>query len=655
MAEAKVPINRPSSASTPPNCAICLGGCMNKCFSNSCMHQFCFQCLKEWSKIKAECPLCKQPFKSIIHNVKSNVEYEEHIVEVPSRRLHATPNGLADLAGLLDVNARDLDYVFENPFTIPSPPAPLQQRHEFHVRTTVTVDSRGEHAIQQMLLAHPLTIGGRITVNAGLPNPRTTLIPFRHRRDYSATSFRRSVYTQNLWASPLPDIFERFRDCSPVFYRNNPSTRHRLVPWLNRELNALLYENTQLVMHLVDLIMDNLLRYHICSRTFRNMLREYLNNKTDQFVHEFHIFMRSPYDMFGYDMNVQYTSRTGFDITPILDDETVEIPDNSDDSDVVLVGESNLAEPITIDLLESNDSDEPILVSTNNEIPMPIPATSNQPFMVRPPTPAAVNLPLKLRYKQGNAIDRERSRSSKKRHCVVRSSSTSSSSCNERSKRESYRKYKKRKLKKQKTQTKYKVFTYDRTTPDVDASTNSDTEDNRPLIDIIREAKRKCEKNKRKQSHSRPLAPLSTDSYDYQNAPLDLSTPTCSRIPSSSSSNEYRTKFKLTVNNGDFTSVKIETSGNLPDAFEASTSKTKIKVRNEPNSSSASHYNRRDSDVESDCSTEPYQLPAIKSEIREVKHENPGPSTSKASPLVLRRYKTEQDKWYIFGDSDSSD
>lgn len=33
------------------------------------------------SQIKAECPLCKQGFKSIIHNVKSMDKYEEYKVE----------------------------------------------------------------------------------------------------------------------------------------------------------------------------------------------------------------------------------------------------------------------------------------------------------------------------------------------------------------------------------------------------------------------------------------------------------------------------------------------------------------------------------------------------------------------------------------------
>lgn len=96
--------NAERASSPPPNCAICLGTCENKCFTDSCLHQFCFSCLLQWSKVssrrfpmfftlidyylvtlqyKAECPLCKQAFKSIIHNVKSEFQYEEYMVQQP--------------------------------------------------------------------------------------------------------------------------------------------------------------------------------------------------------------------------------------------------------------------------------------------------------------------------------------------------------------------------------------------------------------------------------------------------------------------------------------------------------------------------------------------------------------------------------------------
>jgi hypothetical protein len=158
----------------------------------------------------------------------------------------------------------------------------------------------------------------------------------RRRGDTSATTFRRSVYNQNLWVYAPPDITGRYRDVSPSFFRNNPAARTRLVPWLNRELNALLYENTQQVMHLVDIIMDHLLRHHICSYMFRSLLYEYLSNKTDHFIHEFYNFMRSPFDMIGYDRHVIYTERRP---SPIRFIDEIDVSDY--DSDVILVSDTN--------------------------------------------------------------------------------------------------------------------------------------------------------------------------------------------------------------------------------------------------------------------------------------------------------------------------
>ena len=70
-------------ASPEPNCVICLEKVQNKSFADACFHQFCYDCILEWSKVKAECPLCKQPFKSIIHTVVSMEDYQQYWVPDP--------------------------------------------------------------------------------------------------------------------------------------------------------------------------------------------------------------------------------------------------------------------------------------------------------------------------------------------------------------------------------------------------------------------------------------------------------------------------------------------------------------------------------------------------------------------------------------------
>ena len=83
-------------ASPPPNCSICLGKLINTSFTDSCLHQFCFTCLLQWSKIKTECPLCKQTFKSIIHNVRSEEDYDQYNVQI-THQVTATLDVAADI------------------------------------------------------------------------------------------------------------------------------------------------------------------------------------------------------------------------------------------------------------------------------------------------------------------------------------------------------------------------------------------------------------------------------------------------------------------------------------------------------------------------------------------------------------------------------
>ncbi|XP_072378628.1 uncharacterized protein Topors [Diabrotica undecimpunctata] len=413
MAESRLIIKRPSSSSPPPNCAICLGSFSNKCVSDTCLHQFCFKCLLEWSKIKAECPLCKQPFTRILHNIKNNGEYDEHAVDI--------------LANDLPAEEIHVEEIREYNTFLPNALPPT--RHHFHFRTTFTVDTHGEHAIQQMLLTHP-----QISVStSGYPERHSAYHRRRRetpRREFSrreiptTTAFRRSVYTRNLWAIAPLDVDGNFMACTPEYFRQAPLTRNRLVPWLNRELNALLYDNTQLVMRLVDTILDMLLQRHICSRTFRNVLLEHLNIRTDHFIHEFFSFMKSRFDMIGYDRQVVYSERPLSPLSVVtLPDE---ISDSGHDSDVIIVGSTGPQEPVVIDLLNTDSDDEPILIS-HEEPPPPelIPISDSSPE-APPRDNRSPVLPLKLRLKhKRRSREEERFR---KRFRRYRSSSSSSSS-----------------------------------------------------------------------------------------------------------------------------------------------------------------------------------------------------------------------------------
>lgn len=59
-------------------CPICLDRFNNLAYLDRCLHRFCFPCIQEWSHNKAECPLCKQPFASILHSVRAEDDFKEY-------------------------------------------------------------------------------------------------------------------------------------------------------------------------------------------------------------------------------------------------------------------------------------------------------------------------------------------------------------------------------------------------------------------------------------------------------------------------------------------------------------------------------------------------------------------------------------------------
>ncbi|XP_067002019.2 E3 ubiquitin-protein ligase Topors [Anabrus simplex] len=289
LLEEKVNVSPKTERVSPePNCAICLGKSENKSFTDSCLHQFCFSCLLEWSKVKAECPLCKQSFKSIIHNVRSNEDYDQY---------HLRP---VDAVPYWSVDTTDV--------------------RRFRYRSTLTVERRRERALQNWV--QPFILG-----TDAIPAHRSS-IPY-HRRRTLTCDFRVSVYQQNLWVSPLSDITGRYRECSPEFYRLNPAQVHRLVPWLNRELAALLPNNSGHRVVLLGLILHLLPQYPIRSLGFRSEVSNFLGGHTSHFLHEFYEFARSPYDMIGFDQAAHYVHISNY---------PVEIASSSDsDSDVVVL------------------------------------------------------------------------------------------------------------------------------------------------------------------------------------------------------------------------------------------------------------------------------------------------------------------------------
>ncbi|CAK9302258.1 unnamed protein product [Gordionus sp. m RMFG-2023] len=287
-------------------CPICLGQRNNNSFTESCFHEFCFICLSEWAKVKAECPMCKKPFTKIMYNIRTISDFDT--LEIASLNLPVASS--------------------------------IEQR--FRYRTTgINSNTRNNN-------------NARNRQNRSQQNNLQT--PNRYLQSLLSDNFRRVIYEIDSW-SIITDLQEsstnllprneRYRDTSPLFFRSNPACLHRLYPWLYRELNALnnlhfrpdLYINDNItglnlqtnilnneniivphniisnihsspinVNHVVDLILYNVRIYSITSNEFRSTLANYINSRfVDHFVHEFNAFARSPIENYGdYDVSAFY-------------------------------------------------------------------------------------------------------------------------------------------------------------------------------------------------------------------------------------------------------------------------------------------------------------------------------------------------------------
>ena len=127
------------------------------------------------------------------------------------------------------------------------------------------------------------------------------------------SAHRRYIYDSELYVLTNGDGSHRTREVSARFFSSNPACTHRLIPWLNRELNAIL-ENSSETETLIPRIMNALLMYDITSVGFKKIIAPFTLAKTDHFIHEFYNFARSPYEMDQYTRIAVYVPRDRADI-----------------------------------------------------------------------------------------------------------------------------------------------------------------------------------------------------------------------------------------------------------------------------------------------------------------------------------------------------
>ncbi|KAM7008636.1 topoisomerase I binding, arginine/serine-rich a [Tautogolabrus adspersus] len=275
------------SADVSPDskCPICLDIFNNISYLNLCLHKFCFRCIHEWSKNKAECPLCKQPFNSIYHSIKSEQDFKKYDLQPMENGSFGTFGGVrfryrTTLTGVNRQMRGRTSPPPDNGVMFEASTNPPQQRQDRYIRRMMTRLAAKRQAANE----------GRMVNSV---------------REQEMVNFRRELYRQGVRVRSVRDG-GRCRDTSAEFFRRNPACLHRLVPFLKRELMVLYGAHGSLVNIVQHIIMSRITRYDMEDGAIQEELRPFLQARTEHFLHEFISFAKSPFNMEAYDQHAAY-------------------------------------------------------------------------------------------------------------------------------------------------------------------------------------------------------------------------------------------------------------------------------------------------------------------------------------------------------------
>ncbi|XP_040488257.1 E3 ubiquitin-protein ligase Topors [Ursus maritimus] len=282
----------PADASPDSKCPICLDRFDNVSYLDRCLHKFCFRCVQEWSKNKAECPLCKQPFDSIFHSVRAEDDFKEYVLRPSYNGSFATPDVPRFRYRTTMTRDRSASVYSPNNTMSRRTTTPPDSGVLFEGLGISTRPRNGEipQLMRQIAIRRPTTADER---------------SLRKIQEQDIINFRRTLYRAGARVRNIEDG-GRCRDISAEFFRRNPACLHRLVPWLKRELTVLFGAHGSLVNIVQHIIMSNVTRYDLESREFVSDLRPFLLNRTEHFIHEFISFARSPFNMAAFDQHANY-------------------------------------------------------------------------------------------------------------------------------------------------------------------------------------------------------------------------------------------------------------------------------------------------------------------------------------------------------------
>ncbi|XP_017544077.1 E3 ubiquitin-protein ligase Topors [Pygocentrus nattereri] len=326
-------------ADTSPDskCPICLDRFNNVASLDRCLHRFCFRCIHEWSKNKAECPLCKQPFRSIFHSVKAENDFKEFV-------LAPVENGPAAAAvppaAQTDIGAPS--------GRVRRPRAPRggerrSRRHQNPAATASSLDLRLENltegmeeTVGQEQGVHHMML--RLTERRRSRGEERSL---RRLRDQDVVAFRRALYRTGIRVRSGGWDSGRQRDVSAAHLRRNPASLRRLLPWLQRELTVLYGSHGSLVSIVQHIIMSRITHYDMDDAAIRDELRPFLLARTDHFLHELVSFARSTLSIETYDQQAVYECPApSYEEDSGSDSSIIAISEDDDDSEAADITEA---------------------------------------------------------------------------------------------------------------------------------------------------------------------------------------------------------------------------------------------------------------------------------------------------------------------------
>ncbi|XP_020786196.2 topoisomerase I binding, arginine/serine-rich a [Boleophthalmus pectinirostris] len=271
-----------TEVSPDSKCPICLDMFNNISYLDLCLHKFCFRCIHEWSKNKAECPLCKQPFNSIYHSIKSEQDFKKYDLKPADNGSFGTFGGVRFRyrTTLTGVSRQRTIAPPQNGVMFEASTNPAPQRQDRYIRRIMTKLAAQRRAASE----------GRSVNNL---------------REQEMINFRKELYRQGVRVRGVRDG-GRSRDTSAEFYRRNPACLHRLVPWLKRELMVLYGAHGSLVNIVQHIVMSRITRYDVEDGAMLEELRPFLQGCTEHFLHEFISFAKSPFNMEAYDQHAVY-------------------------------------------------------------------------------------------------------------------------------------------------------------------------------------------------------------------------------------------------------------------------------------------------------------------------------------------------------------